>query len=124
MKETIGKIKSKKIDLRDLIIYEQITKSLKEYEQIGPHVSAAKKMKKRGEAIGPGSVIMFVIREGSGSISDRAEPYQDMNIKKIDSKYYIDNQIIPASLRVLKVLGITKEQLKGKGKQTGLNKFN
>lgn len=123
VKETIEKIKKKQINLKELIIYEQITKPLEKYEQIGPHVSAAKKMKKMGEPVGPGSIIMFVIREGSGKISDRAEPFEKMKKEKIDSQYYIDHQIIPAALRVLKVLGVTEEELKGKGKQTGLEKF-
>ena len=124
VKKTVEKIKNKNIDLKNLIIYEQLTKPLSEYRQMGPHVIAAKKMMEREIDVSPGSVIMFVLREGSGSISDRAEPFEDDSIEKIDSIYYIDNQIIPTALRVLKVFGITKEQLRGEGKQTGLEKFN
>jgi len=123
VKHIIKKIKEKKIDLKDLIIYEQLTKPLKEYEQIGPHVIAARKMKERGKPIGPGTIIMFIIRDGSGSISDRAEPFEDMTIEKIDTNYYINNQIIPAAMRVLGVLGVSEDELKGKGKQIGLKRF-
>jgi DNA polymerase elongation subunit (family B) len=40
------------------------------------------------------------------------------------AEYYIENQIIPVSLRVLKVFGYTKGQLLGKGKQSGLGRFD
>ncbi|MCD6368065.1 MAG: ribonuclease H-like domain-containing protein [Candidatus Aenigmarchaeota archaeon] len=123
VKDVVKRIKNREIELKEFIIYEQLTKSLEEYEQIGPHVVAAKKMKERGESVGPGSIIMFVIREGSGSISDRAEPVEDMDLNRIDTQYYIDHQIIPAALRVLEVLGVTKEELKGGGKQLGLKGF-
>ncbi len=123
VRNIIGAIKERKIDLRDFIIYEQLTKPLNEYEQVGPHVSAARKMKESGNPVGPGSIIMFVIREGSGSISERAEPFEVMSAEKIDINYYINNQIIPAAMRVLSALGVSEDELKGEGKQTGLKKF-
>lgn len=123
VKNVVEKIKNKRVELKDLIIYEQLTKPIEKYEQIGPHVIAAKKMKERGRPIGPGAIIMFVIREGSGSISERAEPFEDVTIKKVDVNYYINNQIIPAAMRVLEVLGVTKEELTGSGKQLGLKRF-
>ncbi|MBC7190396.1 hypothetical protein H5U35_09405, partial [Candidatus Aerophobetes bacterium] len=56
---------------------------------------------------------MFVITKGEGSISERAEPVEDVKIEDVDENYYIENQIIPASLRVLTVLGVSKEKLLG-----------
>ncbi|UCG95866.1 MAG: ribonuclease H-like domain-containing protein [archaeon] len=123
VRKVVEKIKNGKVDIKDLVIHEQLTKRLKDYEQIGPHVVAAYKMKHRGESVGPGMVIMFVIGKGSGSISQRAEPIQNMKIEKVDNDYYINNQIVPVAMRVLGVLGITESELKGEGKQTGLKKF-
>ncbi len=123
VKEVIEKIKKREIDIKNLVIYEQLTKPLKEYEQIGPHVIAAKKMKERGEPVGPGMIVMFVIKKGSGSISQRAEPFQDTTIDQIDTDYYINNQIIPAAMRVLSVFRISENELKGEGRQTGLKKW-
>lgn len=123
VKKIVEKIRQRKIELKDMIIYEQLTKKLKDYEQIGPHVVAAQKMKQRGEPVGPGMIVMFVITKGSGSISQRAEPFQDVTIDQVDTDYYINNQIVPAAMRVLSVLGVQEEELKGEGKQTGLKRF-
>jgi DNA polymerase I/DNA polymerase-2 len=109
----IKELKNGKIPLKDLTIYEQLTKPLSEYKVIGPHVAAARKIKERGRPIGEGMIIMFVITKGKGSISERAEPIEDVNIKDIDEEYYITHQIVPAALRVLIVLGVTEERLLG-----------
>ncbi len=123
VKDVIEKIKRREVDIKDLVIYEQLTKPLKDYEQIGPHVIAAQKMKERGEPVGPGMIVMFVIKKGAGSISQRAEPFQDMSIEQVDTDYYINNQIVPAAMRVLSALGVSETELKGGGKQIGLKKW-
>ncbi len=123
VRETIRKIKERKVSLDDLIIYEQITRPLSQYEQIGPHVKAAQKARAKGKLIGEGMVIGFIIVKGSGSISDRAEPAEDVKLEDYDPEYYINHQILPAAMRVLKALGISKENvLKGKV-QVDLKKF-
>jgi len=111
VRDTIKKIKDGDVKLEDLVIFEQITRPLSQYEQIGPHVKAAQKSKSRGRPIGEGSVIGFVIVKGSGSISDRAEPVEDVTPNQYDPDYYINNQILPASMRVLKALGYTEQQV-------------
>ena len=113
VKDVIKKLKGKKIPLKDLIIIEQLTKPLSEYKAIGPHVVAARKIKERGRPIGEGMPIMFIITKGKGSISEKAEPFEDVDIKDVDNDYYITHQIIPAALRVLTVLGVTEEELLG-----------
>lgn len=123
VKETVEKLRQRKVDMKDLVIHEQLTKNLKDYEQIGPHVIAARKMKERGQPVGPGMVIMFVIKKGSGSISQRAEPFESVKISDVDPDYYVNNQIVPVAMRVLGVLGVTEDELKGEGKQTGLKRF-
>ena len=113
VKYVIKQLNDGKIPLKDLIIIEQITKPLSEYKAIGPHVAAARKIKERGRPIGEGMPILFVITKGKGSISERAEPFEDVDIKDIDNDYYISHQIVPAALRVLTVLGVTEEELIG-----------
>ena len=109
VRETIEKIKKGAVDTEDLIIYTQLTKSIKSYEQIGPHVAAAKKAIESGKPVGAGSVIRYIITKGSGSISDRAEPAEDA--KDYDPEYYIHHQVIPPVLRILAGLGITEDDL-------------
>lgn len=122
VQNVIKKLKQRKIPLKDLTIHEQLTKSLSEYKAIGPHVAAARKIKERGRPIVEGMIIMFVITKGKGSISQRAEPIEDVTIKDIDNEYYITHQIIPASLRILAVLGVTEEQLLGQSLKSFLKK--
>ncbi|MGC9059259.1 MAG: DNA polymerase domain-containing protein [Candidatus Aenigmatarchaeota archaeon] len=117
VRETIKNLKEGKVKLDDLTIYEQITKPLSQYEQIGPHVKAAMKARERGKIVTEGSVIGFVITKGTGSISDRAMPVEFVLEGQYDADYYINHQILPAALRVLKALGYTREDiLKDRGK--------
>lgn len=111
VRDTIKKIKEGKVSLDELIIREQITRPLSQYEQIGPHVRAAKKALSRGVPIGEGSIISFVITKGLGSISDRAEPVEFVKKNQYDPDYYIYHQILPAAMRVLKALGYSKEEV-------------
>ncbi|MEM5836205.1 MAG: DNA-directed DNA polymerase [Candidatus Aenigmatarchaeota archaeon] len=117
VKEVIKNIREGKVNLEDLVIFEQITRPLSQYEQISPHVKAAQKARSRGRPIGEGSIIGFVIVKGSGSISDRAEPIEDVKPGEYDPEYYIHHQILPASMRVLKALGITKDEILSEKKQ-------
>jgi len=111
VRETIKKIKEGKASLDELTIYEQITRPLSQYEQIGPHVKAAKKALAKGLPIGEGSIIGFIITKGTGSISDRAEPAEFVKQNQYDPDYYIYHQILPASMRVLKALGYNEQEV-------------
>ena len=113
VKRIIKNLKEKKVALRDLIIYEELTKPIEKYKLISPHVMAAKKLKEKGIEVGEGQVIMFVIEEGAGSISEKAEPIEFAKLEKIDSNYYIERQIVPAAMRVLQVLGVSESELLG-----------
>ena len=106
-KTVIRKLKNKKVKVSDLIISVQLTKPISKYKVKTPHVSAAKKMKK----VKQGTIIKFVITKGKGSISERAYPNGKVSIKSIDEQYYINNQIVPAALRVLGIFGVKKDDL-------------
>ncbi|MCD6177888.1 ribonuclease H-like domain-containing protein [bacterium] len=110
-REIISKIKSKKILLKDLVIYEQLTKPIEEYKSLSPHLACAKKMKEKGEEVEPGTIIMFVISKKGEKISDRAIPYEWAKISDIDINYYIYHQILPAALRILSVFDIKEQDL-------------
>jgi len=119
--ETIKRLKEGKVEIEELTIYEQITKPLSQYEQIGPHVKAAMKAREKGRPIAEGSIIAFVITKGSGSISDRAIPVEFVTKEDYDANYYIEHQILPAALRVLKALGYNEgDILKTKAPSLGM----
>lgn len=121
VKDTIQSLKDGEIPVEDLKIYTTLTKPPEEYGSTAPHVEAVKKAKKRGDEISAETTVAYVIGRGAGSISSRAELLK--YAEDYDPDYYIDNQVIPVALRVLKVFGYTEGQLKGKGKQSGLGKF-
>ncbi len=111
VKAAVGRLKKGKVALKDLAIYESLSKPLSEYKVIAPNVIVAKKMLAKGRPVGEGSVMIYVITKGKESVSKRAEPIEDASLKDIDVKYYIDKQIVPPSYRVLAALGVRKEQL-------------
>ncbi len=113
-----------KAKLEDLIIYTQLKMPIESYRAIGPHVVAAKRLREIGHEIEPGMMIAYIEAKGAGSISDRAIPVELFKDKEYDADYYVDNQILPAVMRIMEVLGYRDEDLKfEKKKQMGLDKF-
>ncbi len=109
--------------LEKLVIYKTITRSLEDYVSEQAHVRAVKEAIKRGFKYRPGMKVGILIIKGPGEkISDRAIVYDlfDPSVHKVDVDYYIDNQIIPAALRILSVFGITESELKVGHKQKTL----
>ncbi len=111
VRERIKRLKRLDYELRDLVVYEQLSKPISEYKQLLPHVSAARKLVDKGITVDEGSVIGFVIERGKGSISERAQPVEFADLKRVDTEYYINNQILPASLRILRLFGIDEREL-------------
>lgn len=111
VRDVIKRIKEGKVKLDELIIYTQLTMPLSEYKQIAPHVRVAMKMKQRKKPVIEGMVVEYIITKGSGSISERAEPVEDVKEDQYDPDYYINNQVLPAAMRVLQALNITEEDV-------------
>lgn len=123
VRDTIKKIKDGEVELDDLTILEQITRPLSQYEAISPHVKAAQKARDRGRPVGEGTIMGFIITKGTGSISDRAEPVEDVKPDQYDPDYYINHQVLPASMRVLKALEYTEEEVLSGKVQSKLGKW-
>ena len=111
VRDGVKMLKDRKVELKDLVVYEQLTKPIGEYKLISPHISAATKLMAKGIPVNEGSVVGFVIEKGSGSISEKAQPVEFADLKRIDTDYYIHHQILPASLRILRVLGVGEKKL-------------
>ncbi|MFH1095036.1 MAG: DNA-directed DNA polymerase [Candidatus Micrarchaeota archaeon] len=146
VRETVEKLRSGKMDLEKLAIQTQLTKDLDKYEVKSPELAAALKADKRGkgEKFAKGSIVRYVItRSGTGSndgeidksskgthtrsknskvtVSEKAELLE--YAKDYDADYYIDHQVIPTVLKILKELGVSEDDLKVKGKQSGLGSY-
>ena len=75
VKEIISDLDNNKIPLEKLVITKSISKSLKQYKGIMPHVEVMKKMQKRDISTAPsiGDRVPYVIISGSQLTSKRAE---------------------------------------------------
>jgi DNA polymerase I/DNA polymerase-2 len=109
VKETIEKIKSRKIQLKDIAIRTMLGKELAEYKALAPHIAVARKILKMGHEVRQGMIISYIITKRPGKISDKAEPIDKVKITDYDIDYYLNNQILAVALRVLGTLGYKKE---------------
>jgi DNA polymerase I len=123
VKQIIEDVREKKVKFEDVIIYTQVVRKVSSYEQQAPHVKAAKRLIQAGVKVSPGTILEYVVVPGKGSISDRSIPVQLLEKKDYDADYYIDNQVLPAVMKVLHELGVEEDELKQSSKQAGLKKW-
>lgn len=124
VKKTTRDIVEGRVSLEDLIIYTQLTMPIERYRATGPHVEAAKKLRAKGVEIEPGMIIAYIEAKGAGSISDRAVPVEDFKGMEYDADYYVENQVLPAVMRIMEVLGYREEDLRyERAKQVKLAEF-
>jgi DNA polymerase elongation subunit (family B) len=120
-KEVVQKLQNGLIPLEKLTIIKGISKRPEQYKGVQPHVELVKKMRKRGEVDIPniGDRVGFVIVKGLQLVSERAEDpeYVKKHGLKIDSKYYIESQLLPPLERVFEAIGVNRSELIGLGKQ-------
>jgi len=123
VRKVIDDLRQKKIPNDKVVIYTQLQKEISDYAAIGPHVAVAKKLKAKGEDVGPGYMIKFIVGSGSGIIRDRAKLVEEVSQGDYDADYYIEHQIIPSVERIFNVLGYKKEDLTASKEQSKLGKF-
>lgn len=121
VRDVVERLREGKVPLEELAIYTQISKDPKKYEIISPEISAAKKAIKHGMQVEKGSIIAYVVSKTGSSISEKAQPLE--LAANYDPQYYIDHQILPSVLKILKELGFSEDDLKFKGTQKGLDHF-
>jgi len=107
----IASLRERKVPYRDLVIWKTLTKPVSEYEVNAPHVEAARMLEKEGWSLAIGDKVGYVITRGSGRLFERVKPYAMASYEEVDVEYYVENQVLPASLRVLSLFGVRKEDL-------------
>ena len=123
VRELTKDLKSANLPLSSYVIWKTLTKPVDEYEVNAPHVEAAKRMSADGWPVTTGDKVGFVITKGPGKLFQKAEPYYKATLEKVDYDYYVQNQIVPAAVRILSVLGVTETQLlAGSNIQTSLSR--
>lgn len=114
VQKIIKDIRRKKVDIGDLILSNKLTRNLDDYVAIGPQVAAGKLMAARGEDVGPGTIVNYIITEGNSKlVRDRVKLSDTVSIDEIDENYYIDKQVIGATYKILELFGYNEDQIKG-----------
>ncbi len=117
----IEELRSGKVPMKELVINTQLRKSIDSYDSKSPELAAARKAlesgtKRRDEL--EHAVIGYVITKSGSSVSDKAR-LEEM-AKDYDPDYYINHQVLPATMRILKELNFSEEELRKGGKQSKL----
>ncbi|MFA5174225.1 MAG: DNA-directed DNA polymerase [Candidatus Pacearchaeota archaeon] len=124
IKETIKKIKERKIELSELVIRTQLKKSIDEYKANTPHIAIARKMIAKNIPINLGMLIQYYIAESDNKkalVRDRAKMIDESG--KYDINYYLNNQILPAVENIFEVFNVDINQLIEGKKQMKLGEF-
>ena len=123
IRSVLSDLKDHTIDVKEVMIRTQLQKDIEDYVQIGPHVAVARRMKAKGDYVGPGLAIEYVIVEGKKMIRDRARLLEEMGHENYDATYYTDNQVLPAVESLMAVYGYSADQIKTGHEQAGLSEF-
>ncbi|MGB9719239.1 MAG: DNA-directed DNA polymerase [Candidatus Anstonellales archaeon] len=124
VKNTVNEIKKGHAKLKDLVIYTELKKDPRAYEITSPEVAAALKLEKHeGRKIKSGNVIGYVICKKGRSISEKAIPIEMAQEGEYDAEYYVNHQVLPAVMKILKELGIDEDSMRGTGNQKSMQEF-
>ena len=122
IQKIIADIRNKKINMEDLILTNRLTKQIHEYKTKGPQVAAGELLAQTGIKVGAGTIVKYVVTKGSSKrIRDRVKLPEQTTIEEIDEDYYINNQLIGATYKILELFGYSKEQIKNLN--TGLDQW-
>ena len=119
-RKVIKELNEGRVDMKKLIIRNQLKMDLEKYKQIGPHVAVAKQMRERGVNIREGSMINYIVCSGKGLIRDRSKIPKEA--RDYDKDYYINNQAIPCVEKIFEIKRYTKQDLLSK-EQSKLGDF-
>ncbi len=121
VKDTVIRLRLGTVPLEELVVYTKLSKDPDKYLITSPELSAARKARAAGIQIDSESMIGYVITKSGATVSEKAQVIE--LARDYDPNYYIERQILPSVLKILSELGVTEDDLKFKGKQTGLEGF-
>jgi DNA polymerase I len=123
VKDMVQMIKGGNVPLAELAINTQMTRNLGGYVTEGPHIAAVRRAMKEGVDFKQGDIITYIVTKkggSSGNIGEKAVIIDHAKEGDYDADYYINNQVLPAVMRILEALGYQEEEMKGQGKQMTL----
>ncbi len=123
VKKIVAELKNGRVELGKLVIKTQITRELSHYASVGPHVKVARDMAARGDQVGAGTLVRYIIVKGSGLVRERARIPSDVAEGGYDADYYLKHQLIPSVSGIFAVLGYSDDEIFSKASQRGLETF-
>ncbi len=124
VRQAIRRVSERSVRLEDLVISTRMTKTIQSYDAEAPHVALAKRLAEGGEEVRQGTNIDYIVRKGTGRVGDRAQPVEQARMQDYDVDYYVRNQVLPPSMRILAAFGYRAEDLRYyRTKQKTLNGF-
>ena len=111
VRSEISFLRNRKVPLRELIIWKTLTKPPEDYAIKAPHVEAAKMLMQKGWRLRRGDKVGYLILTGKGSLYNRVKPYVFAKPEEVDVEYYITNQVLPATIRILSFFNVTEAEL-------------
>ncbi|MFT7615747.1 MAG: DNA polymerase elongation subunit (family B) [Candidatus Woesearchaeota archaeon] len=123
IKDVIKAVLAGKIDREDLIMHSKLSRDVNEYTSNLPHVVIAKQMIAKGDTLGRGSNIPYLVVKGKGSLFERVKIPSETQDNEIDEEYYINNQVVPVVESIMAVFGYKKEDFTNAAKQNSLDSF-
>ncbi len=112
LKTVLANLKQHKTPIEDLAIPGRLRRDLSSYSIISPRVAAAKLAAQKGYNIGRRSVVSYIIKAGSGKISDRVALAEDSAPEDCDVDYYTENQILRVVCKIFETFDYDLEKLK------------
>lgn len=107
----VSELLSRRVAFKDLIIWKTLAKPVGEYAVKAAHVEVAKMLMKQGWSFTLGDKIGYVVTVGRGKLYEKARPHSMVSYDEVDLDYYVENQILPAALRILEQFGVSKDSL-------------
>ncbi len=123
IKSIVADLHTNTFPISDVTITTALTKDIGGYENIGPHVAAAQRMKDKGMTVGAGTRIMYVVIKGKGKIRDKVRLPEEVKQSDYDGEYYVRNQVLPAVERIFAVVGVDIEKATAHKSQSTLGGF-
>ena len=123
VRKIVEELRKNLVPLDKVIVHTALSKGTGAYASIGPHVAAAQRMEAKGQSVGAGSVIHYVVVKGKGKIRDKVKLPDETTQDEYDGEYYIQNQVLPGVERIFAVLDIKVDDLVSSTKQSSLAGF-
>jgi DNA polymerase I len=117
----IAELKAGAVPLDDLVILTQLRKKAGSYAVMSPELSAVQKARAAGVRVPENAVVGYVIGKKGKSVSEKAVLRE--LAADYDADYYINNQVIPATLKLLSAFGYDEDAMKSRGKQSRLGQY-